>query len=136
MINLKPSHILASVCRVLFPFILIFGFYIIIHGHLSPGGGFQGGAILATAFLTTYFINFKKITDLNFLIKMEKIFFLIILLIAMFSLITKGEVFTSFLPTNSELKPIFLITLNFFIGIKVASGLISIIATFIEEGRN
>ncbi|MTI70985.1 MAG: sodium:proton antiporter [Firmicutes bacterium] len=136
MKKLKPSHILASVCRVLFPFILIFGFYIIIHGHLSPGGGFQGGAILATAFLTTYFMNFKKITDLNFLIKIEKIFFLIILLIAMFSLITKGEVFTSFLSTNSELKPIFLITLNFFIGIKVASGLISIIATFIEEGRN
>lgn len=133
---MKSSHILVSICRVLFPFILMFGFYVIIHGHLSPGGGFQGGAILATAFLTTYFINHEKIMDLNFLIMIEKIFFLLILLIAMLSLITKGEIFTSFIPINSELKPIFLITLNFIIGIKVAFGLISIIATFIEEGKN
>jgi multicomponent Na+:H+ antiporter subunit B len=34
--------------RLLVPFIFIFGFYIVIHGHLSPGGGFQGGAVIAT----------------------------------------------------------------------------------------
>jgi len=28
--------------------ILIFGLYIIMHGHLTPGGGFQGGAVLAS----------------------------------------------------------------------------------------
>lgn len=30
------------------PFILLFSFYLLIFGHLSPGGGFQGGVILAT----------------------------------------------------------------------------------------
>jgi len=34
--------------RLLVPVIFIFGFYIILHGHLSPGGGFQGGAVMAT----------------------------------------------------------------------------------------
>ncbi|MDR3102096.1 MAG: Na(+)/H(+) antiporter subunit B [Methanocalculaceae archaeon] len=34
--------------RLLVPGIFIFGFYIITHGHLSPGGGFQGGAVIAT----------------------------------------------------------------------------------------
>lgn len=34
--------------RLLVPFIFIFGFYIVAHGHLSPGGGFQGGAVIAT----------------------------------------------------------------------------------------
>ncbi len=34
--------------RLLIPFIFIFGFYIVAHGHLSPGGGFQGGAVIAT----------------------------------------------------------------------------------------
>ncbi len=37
------------VCRAMIPFILLFGFYVVAHGHSSPGGGFQGGAILAAS---------------------------------------------------------------------------------------
>ena len=33
------------------PFIHVFGFYVITHGEISPGGGFQGGVILASAFI-------------------------------------------------------------------------------------
>jgi multicomponent Na+:H+ antiporter subunit B len=35
---------------LLFPLLMLIGFYIIFHGHLTPGGGFQGGVILAAAF--------------------------------------------------------------------------------------
>ncbi|MEJ2394821.1 MAG: MnhB domain-containing protein [Candidatus Thiodiazotropha sp.] len=35
---------------MLFPLLMVIGFYIILHGHLTPGGGFQGGVILAAAF--------------------------------------------------------------------------------------
>lgn len=38
----------------LFPLLLLFGVYIIVHGHLSPGGGFQGGVIIASAFLLQF----------------------------------------------------------------------------------
>tara|TARA_B100000745_G_scaffold60855_1_gene35935 strand:- start:808 stop:1173 length:366 start_codon:yes stop_codon:yes gene_type:complete len=31
------------------PFVQIFGLYVIMHGHSSPGGGFQGGVILASS---------------------------------------------------------------------------------------
>ena len=48
------SLILYTGCRVLFPLILLFGGYIFIHGHLTPGGGFQGGAIIASAFVLVY----------------------------------------------------------------------------------
>jgi multicomponent Na+:H+ antiporter subunit B len=34
--------------------LLVLGFYIVLHGHLSPGGGFQGGVILAGGLLLTY----------------------------------------------------------------------------------
>ena len=34
----------------LFPLLLVVGFYIVLHGHLTPGGGFQGGVVLAAAF--------------------------------------------------------------------------------------
>ena len=35
--------------RFLMPFIVLTGVYIIAHGHLSPGGGFPGGVLIATA---------------------------------------------------------------------------------------
>jgi len=43
------SPIVKVISAMLFPFIMIFSFYIIMHGHLTPGGGFQGGAIGASA---------------------------------------------------------------------------------------
>ncbi|MTI48470.1 MnhB domain-containing protein [Sporosalibacterium faouarense] len=134
---MKTSDILICISRLLFPFILLYGFYIIINGHLTPGGGFQGGAILATAILISYFIYPEKIRDLNLLIKLEKYVFMVILIIASISLFTKGEIFTSFISIekSNSFKSLFLIILNLFIGIKVSTGLILIFSTFIEEGK-
>ncbi|NLC71257.1 MAG: Na(+)/H(+) antiporter subunit B [Desulfuromonadaceae bacterium] len=41
--------ILQTSVRVLIPFIQLFGLYVVVHGHYSPGGGFQGGVILGSA---------------------------------------------------------------------------------------
>lgn len=43
------SPVVKVIAALLFPFIFIFSFYVILHGHLTPGGGFQGGAIGASA---------------------------------------------------------------------------------------
>jgi multicomponent Na+:H+ antiporter subunit B len=42
--------ILRAGADLLFPLLLVVGLYVIAHGHLTPGGGFQGGVILAAAF--------------------------------------------------------------------------------------
>jgi multicomponent Na+:H+ antiporter subunit B len=42
------SEIVMTGSRVLLPVILTFGAYVIVNGHLSAGGGFQGGAIVAS----------------------------------------------------------------------------------------
>jgi multicomponent Na+:H+ antiporter subunit B len=42
------SKIVKTMSNIMFPLILIFGLYVIAHGHLTPGGGFQGGAIVAS----------------------------------------------------------------------------------------
>ncbi len=42
------SRIIAYSALFLFPLIIIFGAYLVIHGHLTPGGGFQGGAVMAS----------------------------------------------------------------------------------------
>lgn len=134
---MRTSEILKSICKVLFPFISMFGLYVTINGHLSPGGGFQGGAILATAILITYIIELEIVENLALLVRIEKYTFLIIILMGGVSLFTRGELFTNFIPIESSIiyKRMFLISLNFFIGIKVATGLITIISTFIEEGE-
>lgn len=43
------SVVVCTVARILVPVILVFGGYVILHGHLTPGGGFQGGAVAASA---------------------------------------------------------------------------------------
>lgn len=46
-----PDIIIRVVCRCLVPFIQLFGLYVVVHGHSSPGGGFQGGVTLAASFV-------------------------------------------------------------------------------------
>jgi len=43
--------ILAKSLEFLIPAIFVFGIYVIANGHLSPGGGFSGGAIIGAAFI-------------------------------------------------------------------------------------
>ena len=67
--------ILQASAKILFPAIMLFGIYILVNGHLSPGGGFSGGAIMGAGLIlhvnafgykkTQRFFNektYKKIT--------------------------------------------------------------------------
>ena len=50
MTDPHSSTILHFVARILMiPFMILFAFYVLVHGEVSPGGGFQAGAILAAA---------------------------------------------------------------------------------------
>ncbi|NIO21424.1 MAG: hypothetical protein GTN76_11965 [Candidatus Aenigmarchaeota archaeon] len=40
--------IIRTITKGLFPFIILFGVYILFHGHLTPGGSFPGGVIIAS----------------------------------------------------------------------------------------
>ena len=51
MIQEQESIVIKTVARLLVPFIQLFALYVIMHGHSSPGGGFQGGVILAASFI-------------------------------------------------------------------------------------
>lgn len=64
----NASVIVKTGARILFPLIIILGVYVFVHGHLTPGGGFQGGAIIASGFLLmfmsyrTYKVNHKVLS--------------------------------------------------------------------------
>ena len=47
----RYDTILQQVTFILFPLIMIFGIYVVLNGHLSPGGGFSGGAIMGAGLI-------------------------------------------------------------------------------------
>jgi multicomponent Na+:H+ antiporter subunit B len=53
----EMSPIVKTITKFAFAPIFLFGSYIILHGHLTPGGGFQGGAIIGTL-MALYLVAF------------------------------------------------------------------------------
>jgi multisubunit Na+/H+ antiporter MnhC subunit len=49
VIGAHPSENVRVVSALMVPFVLVFGVYVIAHGHYGPGGGFAGGVVLAVA---------------------------------------------------------------------------------------
>jgi len=45
------SVIVKTITRFTVGLILLYGIYIVLHGHVSPGGGFAGGVIIALSFI-------------------------------------------------------------------------------------
>jgi len=130
------SLVLSTGCRVLFPLILVFGSYIFIHGHLTPGGGFQGGAIVASGFLLIYLgCRERRISRIASNLA-ESLGGLIFVVIGLLGLVFGGYFLLNFLPKGTAntlfsagVIPIIYIA----IGFKVGSELASIIDNLIEE---
>ena len=55
--NIQIRHVVGHSLNLVFPLTMVYMCYIILHGHLSPGGGFQGGVLIVGAFLMIYFAN-------------------------------------------------------------------------------
>lgn len=60
--------------RILVPFIQLFGLYVIVHGHYSPGGGFQGGVLLGSSFILLA-LAFDLKSSLHFFPASKNVFF-------------------------------------------------------------
>ncbi len=58
--------IVILVSRLVSPFIMLFALYVIFHGHYSPGGGFQGGAMLAASLLLIRLAAGSEVAEFQF----------------------------------------------------------------------
>lgn len=121
----QHSKLLRVTMGAIYPFIIVFGLYVIINGHTSPGGGFQGGAILSAVFIVQYFTTYEKTASLTLLNKIEKILYLTLLLLAILFVFE----FRNSIP--DLFKPYYLVTMNVLIGLKVACGLSVIFYRFV-----
>ena len=131
------SLILKTGCRFLFPLILLFGAYIFIHGHLTPGGGFQGGAIIASAFLLVYLgCRERKINEVTNKIT-ESIAGLVFIVMGLIGLTVGGHYFLSNFMPKGEINTLFssgIIPIIYIaIGFKVGSELIGVIDNLMEK---
>ncbi len=130
------SLVLYTGCRLLFPLILIFGSYIFIHGHLTPGGGFQGGAIIASGFLLIYLGCRERRISRKASKLTESLGGLLFVVTGLLGLAFGGYFLSNFLPkgTANELFSAGIIPIIYIaIGFKVGSELASIIDNLIEE---
>ncbi|QSX08995.1 sodium:proton antiporter [Alkalibacter rhizosphaerae] len=119
------SQIIARVTGLLYPFIILIGFYIIINGHVSPGGGFQGGAVLASAFISRYLVIPEESIRIKYMQTLEKVlFFCIILIPTLFLFSSTGN-------DSAMANTIYLVVMNLLIGLKVSSGLTIIFYRFV-----
>ena len=50
-VEAEPDLIVTNTVRLIVPVIQIFAFYVLAHGHVSPGGGFQGGVLMGASFI-------------------------------------------------------------------------------------
>jgi multicomponent Na+:H+ antiporter subunit B len=63
MITAFDSLVVRVACKLLVPFMQVFGLYVLFHGHESPGGGFQGGAVLGASIILTRFTQGRYISQ-------------------------------------------------------------------------
>lgn len=67
------SLIIRVASQIIYPLIILLGVYVFVHGHLTPGGGFQGGAIIATGVLMMFMSYRSFETNHNILSWIESI---------------------------------------------------------------
>jgi multicomponent Na+:H+ antiporter subunit B len=130
------NNLLKIAVDVLFPLIIIFGFYVIIHGHLSPGGGFQGGVIIASTFLLMFLAKNDDFS-LNHKIMglIESLSGASFILIGILGLLIMNRFFDNFLPLG-QVGNLFsggvIPLIYIFVGIKVSAEITALVEYFIR----
>ena len=134
------SEFVATAARLLFGPIVVFGAYIFVHGHLTPGGGFQGGAIVASAVLLLLLADRDRGLNHNVLGWIESMSGFIYVMVGLIGLVFAG----SFL-SNKDVLPLgmwndlfsagLIPIIYILVGLKVGSELGSLLDVMAHSGE-
>jgi multicomponent Na+:H+ antiporter subunit B len=125
----KKTTILDLISRKLAPFMILFGFYLLAYGHTSPGGGFQGGVVMASGVILLVVARGAKAAEAFFpfrsLSAIEMVAFLAFIAAGLSGIVLSigflgnpmARVYTSAVPRVGMT-----LILNLIIGIEVGSG--------------
>ncbi|MDO9225913.1 MAG: Na(+)/H(+) antiporter subunit B [Pseudomonadota bacterium] len=131
------GELLTTGTRYLAPLIMLLGVYVFVNGHLTPGGGFQGGAILASGVLLLLLADPLKRFSHVLIATIESFAGLLYVLIGLFGLVLAGGFLDNrFLPTG-ELGALFsagaIPLIYSLIGLKVGAEFASMLASLSES---
>lgn len=119
---------------------VLFGLYIVAHGQLTPGGGFQGGVVLATAPLLIYlaenFQAFKRITSHRGIEIAEALGAAGYAVIGLIALLYGREYLTNILPLGEKgnvLSGGTVCAINWATGLEVTAGFVLLLYAFLEK---
>lgn len=130
--------IVKTITRLTVGLILLYGIYIVLHGHITPGGGFAGGVIIALSFVHLMLafgrkVVLKKLSQAaaSFFESLGAIMFLSIAILGFFG----GYFFLNFFTHKGEPFKLFsagIIPLcNIAISLKVGAGLFAIFVALV-----
>lgn len=130
------SQIVMAGSKILFPAIILLGIYVFVHGHLTPGGGFQGGTIVATGFLLMLLAYQDYTVSHKVLTIVESLAGITFTVIGLMGLIKGSTFLENFMPVGTlnnlfsgGLIPIIYIV----VGFKVGAELTGLIYTALHE---
>ena len=136
----SSSEFLQTGARMLFAPLVVFGAYIFVHGHLSPGGGFQGGAVIASAVMLLLLADRNHHLPHGFMHWLESMVGFTYVLVGLGGLVLAG----SFL-SNQGVLPLgtwnrlfsggVIPIIYTLVGLKVGTELSSLLDTMIDTGR-
>ena len=124
----------------LFGVTLIFGLYICTHGQLTPGGGFQGGVIVATAFMLVYIAEnlrrFKAIASHPLMEVLEALGAALYALVGVSALAVGLPFLTNWIPlgtTGDVFSSGTIAIISASVGLEVATGFILLSYTYLQD---
>ncbi len=140
---MQESTIIRTITRKLFPFILLFGLYLAAYGHLSPGGGFQGGVVMGAAIILLSLSQGISKTEARFkrniLGVMESLGPLFFMLIGLGGILFGYHFLNDFLPQGDGGRFAgsgFILLLNLAIGLKVGAAISIIFYSLAGKDEN
>jgi len=131
--------IVKTMTRLILWMIFLYGAYIILHGHLTPGGGFGGGVVLALAFLSILLAYGRSFTlkwlNIHFLEEFEASSILLFLIVGILGILAGGAFLINFIDHGSVFHLLSAGTIpliNIIIGIKVGVSLFLVVYALAE----
>lgn len=129
--RIKHSNLLLKVAADFFmPFALVMGISVVLHGHLTPGGGFQGGVLISSCALLIYLGYGWSVTEksinMNLLKKNEVLAAILYVALALVGLLHGayfcGNIFASIGEVGDLVSAGTIAFMNLAVGYKVMTG--------------
>lgn len=121
----RRTELIDAVTGKLGPVVLVFGLYVMLFGHVSPGGGFQGGVVVASGIvflgMGSKGAGLSPLVGAGTLARIEAAGFLALLLAAGLGIVSGAGFFA---PPLRGVSPVgYIVALNAVIGLKVGAGI-------------